>query len=281
MPMLLAANYVHFSPEVLYNSGNNDVLFTTLFMFCFYLQTKSIFVGKEDKTMASTSVTECKTPAESVRELTFAGDDVCLAGQIDYPDISPPFSGYPLLFLLHNSGWCTRDKYDHYAETALSCGYAVFRWDKRGTGNSGAGGRGSTTQDSIMAYKTAINQPLIDKQRVVILALGEGSLMLGHTFELFNHIQHPHGAILAGNMLDSCEILAIDTTVQVVMAENDWNDWQQYADEACERHNESHNHGASFYIAPDANRMLMVKTDGGKVFHNGAGNAIYDWLQAI
>ena len=40
----------------------------------------------------------------------------------------------------------------HYADVALEAGYAVFRWDKRGTGRSGSGGLGSPIEDAVKAY---------------------------------------------------------------------------------------------------------------------------------
>src|SRR5687768_15080584 len=104
----------------------------------------------------------------TTRELRFAGDGVLLAGQIDYPLTPRPAAGYPLLFILHHAGCNTRDCYHDYAEMALETGFAVFRWDKRGTGRSGAGGRGSVTQDAVNAYEVAMEQPNVDRHRVVV-----------------------------------------------------------------------------------------------------------------
>jgi len=99
-------------------------------------------------------------------ELTFAGDNVRLAGQLDYPDRPKPEQGYPLLFVLHHAGCNARADYGHYARMGLMKGYAVFRWDKRGMGRSGASGRGSTTQDAVNAYEIALSQPGINRRRL-------------------------------------------------------------------------------------------------------------------
>ena len=61
--------------------------------------------------------------------------------------------------MLHHACCNTREDYNDYAEVALANGYAVFRWDKRGTGRSGDSGRGSTTQDAVNAYDIALAQP--------------------------------------------------------------------------------------------------------------------------
>src|SRR3954464_75374 len=156
-------------------------------------------------------------------EIIFAGDEVRLAGQIEYPDTPRPENGYPLLFVLHHACCNMREDYADYAQIALAQGYAVFRWDKRGTGRSGDGGRGSTTQDAANAYEVAISQADINRKRVVILAVGSGSALLGSSFGLFARTQHPYAALLVANMLDDKEILALDTRIKIMMSPEDWN----------------------------------------------------------
>lgn len=210
-------------------------------------------------------------------EITFAGDHVRLAGQIEYPNAPVPEAGYPLLFFLHHAGWNARSDYDHYAQTALECDYAVFRWDKRGTGHSGAGGRGSTTQDAILAYQTALSQPDIDRSHAVILAQSEATIMLARSFPYFTHVQKPLGVILAGSMLDTNGIETIDTAVQIIMGEKDWNNWRVHARDTAEHHQAIYSHGASYYVVPDANRLLMANGQ----FHHEASDRMRDWLQSL
>ena len=216
-----------------------------------------------------------------VRELTFAGDCVCLSGQVDYPETPSLINGYPLIFMLHRSGANTRADYDHYAKISLDCGYAVFRWDKRGTGRSGAGGRGSTTQDAIMAYKTAVATPDINPHQVVIMAQCASTVLLGEAFEEFAKIQQPHGVILISNMLEPDAVQAIDTRLHVIMGELDWNEWRTYARAVCDSHNKACSHGASYYIARGADRMLMVNHDDKAMFHDDLSHAICDWLHSL
>jgi uncharacterized protein len=216
-----------------------------------------------------------------VKELTFAGDHVCLAGQVNYPNIEPPANGYPLIFLLPHAGSNTRDDYAHYVEIALASGYAIFLWDKRGTGRSGASGRGSTMRDALSAYKTALEQDAIDPDNVIIFSQCASTQLLGESFAAFAEIQSPYGALLVGNMLDAEAIRTIKTQIFVAYGEEDWNDWQIYARDACESHNTLYDLDAAFYLAPNANRMLMVKQDNEKIFHADASRAILDWLQSL
>lgn len=228
--------------------------------------------------MTSINFLEYVVPASTVRELVFAGDGVRLAGQIEYPDRPVPSNGYPLVFILHHAGCEARDHYQHYAELALESGYAVFRWDKRGTGRSGAGGRGSTTQDAVNAYEMALDQPDINHRRVIILAQGAGTGLIGSSFGLFARIQRPCAVILAANMLDEQAVLAIDTHVHIIIGQEDWNPWQLYGRAAALAHKATYKYGASYYAAPSADRMLMDPRQDPPAFHYGAASAIRKWL---
>jgi len=232
--------------------------------------------------MASNYVVERNRQSQYSHTLTFAGDGVRLAAQIDYPRQSINTNGtVPLLFVLPHAGCNSRDAYIHYARTALSNGYAVFRWDKRGTGRSGAGGRGSTMQDAVLAYETALEQPRLDVSKVVILAQSDASVMLGKSFGLYARLQHPAGVILAGNMLDPEEILAIQAPVLVASGEKDWNDWRTFVNAAAEAHNQRYTHGAVGYVADGADRMMMIEDGDHKSIHFGAQRVLGDWLATL
>lgn len=224
------------------------------------------------QTPISTSVT---------RELKFAGDSVVLAGQIDYPTTPRPEGGYPLVFVLHHAGCNTRECYNHYTELALECGYAVFRWDKRGTGRSGAGGRGSTTQDAVNAYEVALEQEHINPRRVVILAQSGGTGLLGNSFGLFARVQPVYATILVSNLLDEEAILAIESPVLVLMSDSDFNPYSRFAEAACRAHNAAYKYGAQYYIAENADRGLLEQCDSSGTFHRGARRVMVDWLVSL
>lgn len=230
--------------------------------------------------MAANYTVQDKSLGERSRELVFAGDGVRLSGQIDYPDAPLPSDGFPLLFILHHAGCEGRAWYLPFAQAGLNAGYAVFRWDKRGTGRSGAGGCGSTTQDAVNAYEIALEQPSVNQQRAVILAQAAGTGLLGNAFGLFARLQKPYGVILASNILDETAVQAIDSRIQIVVGEHDWNPWQRYAEAACDAHNQTYGRGASFHIVPNADRKLLVNTDSSTI-HPQALAFIYDWLKQL
>lgn len=224
---------------------------------------------------------ESRQVTKQATDLVFAGDKVRLAGQIDYPQAAPPTGGYPLLFILHHTGGHTREAYQDFAEVGLGAGYAVFRWDKRGTGRSGGGGRGSTTQDAVNAYEIALEQPFINHAYTVILAPGSGTMLLGNSYGLFARIQNPHGVLLTGNMLDEQAILAIDTRLKIIMGGDDWRPVETFGQAACDAHNQTYRHGAGFFVAPYADRYLMDTRQTPPVFHQEARLVIHDWLESL
>lgn len=212
-------------------------------------------------------------------QLFFAGDGVRLAGQVDYPNSPATNRGYPLIFIIQHATCTSRQGYAHVAKFGAAVGMAVFRWDKRGTGASGADSNGSVAVDTVQAYKTAISQSLVDRNRVVILAQNEGAILLSEAFADFAAIQQPRGVLLMGNMLDETQILSIKAPVHIVMSKNDWNAWQIYGQAASETHSKRYGWQSTYYVAPNTNRRLMY-TNGG-TFHRGAEDNIKEWLKTI
>lgn len=212
-------------------------------------------------------------------EVIFAGDNVRLAGQIDYPNRPIPANGYPLIFVLPNSCCTGRHGFEQHAQIGLAAGYAVFRWDKRGTGRSASGGMGCPEQDAINAYLAAIQQADIDRNQVVIWTQTDASLLLAENFNRFKAVQDPIGIILAGNMLNEKDILKLGTRVFCVTGERDWNLASRFAIKATITHNEHYNLNSQFYVAQFADRKLIDSRN--KLFHAGASVTIQDWLTTL
>ncbi|XWX03286.1 hypothetical protein VZO05_12320 [Aggregatilineales bacterium SYSU G02658] len=229
--------------------------------------------------MSSLPVQSHESAFGATEYVFFAGDQVQLAGQMDYPALPSPSNGFPLLFIIQHSTCNNRGGYLHYARLGTEAGAAVFRWDKRGTGNSGSGiGDGLT--DALHAYKAALAQPNIDPKRVVILAQNEGSLVLHDLWPKFKALAVPSGVVLVGNMLDERAIVRLDVPVAVVISKNDWNAWQLYAQQATQAHQARYPQWpASYYVAPNTNRRLMYEHGG--AFHRGASDYIRQWLEKI
>ncbi len=225
----------------------------------------------------SYSIQEAPVGVGATEYVFFAGDQVQLAGQIDYPATPKPFRGYPIIFIIQHATCNSRNGYAHFARLGTEMGAAVFRWDKRGTGKSGSSGGGSGTLDALNAYKTAVSQPNVDRTRAVIIAQNEGTLLLHDAWVAFKDVCNPLGVVLAGNMLDETEIQRLDVPVTSVMSKSDWNDWKIYGQQATASHYKRYpQYPQSFYTAANSNRRLMLERGG--VFHGGAAQFIREWL---
>ncbi|MCA9913651.1 MAG: hypothetical protein KC496_09895 [Anaerolineae bacterium] len=229
--------------------------------------------------MASRQMDEHLNSVSTSQLVTFAGDDVRLAGQMDYPIQAQPSGGYPLIFIIQHATCNSRKGYEHYVTMGTGLGIAVFRWDKRGTGSSGAGGGGSINIDTLKAYETALSQPGINADMSFILAQNEGTMLLGDAYKQFKKIQKPRGIILAGNMLDEEAVMTLDVPLHIVVSKNDWNAWQIYAKGAAEAHAAKYKYRPSFYVATNTDRRLMYTN--GETFHRGAQASISHWLQQL
>lgn len=212
-------------------------------------------------------------------EVIFAGDNVRLAGQIDYPNTPMPENGYPLLFILPHACCTGRHGFKHHTTIGNKAAYAVFRWDKRGTGHSASGGTGSPMQDALNAYQTAIHQADINANNVVIWSQTDASRQLGESYSAFKAIQTPRGIILAGNMLDEQEILQLDSPLFCITGERDWNLASRFALAVAKTHEQHHQLGTQSYVAQFANRKLIDTRND--MFHSGAEAAIHNWLIAL
>ena len=212
-------------------------------------------------------------------EVIFAGDNIRLAGQIDYPNRPIPADGYPLLFVLPNACCTSRNGFKHHKQIGNQAGFAVFRWDKRGTGRSASGGQGSVDQDAVKAYQTAIHQADINPNQVVIWTQTDASLLLSENYEAFKATQQPLGIILSGNMLDEQDILKLDTRIFCLTGERDWNLASRYAVKAVSTHEEHYHFGSSSYVAQFADRKLIDTRNN--IFHTGAEAIIQDWLKDL
>lgn len=217
--------------------------------------------------------------ASHTEYMFFAGDHVQLAGQIDYPITPMPEQGYPLIFVIQHATCNTRNGYAHIARLGVEMGMAVFRWDKRGTGNSGSGS-GVGTLDPINAYQTALKQPGINPQAVFILAQNEGSLLLHDTWNQFRQVALPAGVVLAGNMLDQKAITALNVPVTTINSKNDWHAWQIYSRDATAAHHTRYPQWPqSYFVATNSNQRLMYENGG--TFNRGVAQHIRDWLMVL
>lgn len=219
------------------------------------------------------------------REVRFVSGDVELAGELDLPPGAGP---HPLVFIIHHSGPVPRDSYGYLAEILLRAGYAVFRFDKRGTGASGGVYGCCESDDALAAYRAAVAQPGIDRCRVFIVAQSIGTQHLAARFVEYAQVQMPRGVALLSSLLRAGDIVRIAAPIIIIVADSE-PELNAIGPEAVAAHNARFSSSAALYIAEGAEHTLFDIRDGpidwtdpGWVerYHRGAMEALVQQLNA-
>jgi alpha-beta hydrolase superfamily lysophospholipase len=194
-------------------------------------------------------------PFESrVEPLSFpAADGVTLAGQIDWP---PDRTRPPLIVILHHSGAVDRDSYQYLAARLVPAGYAVFRFDKRGTGRSGGVYGCCEAQDALAAYQAALAGGGFDPTRVFIVAQSLGSQILGENYAAFEAVHQPAGVVLLSNLLRGQAVLSVRAPLHIIVSESE-PDLDAIGPAAVQAHQAAYAFGASLFIAPHTEHTLF------------------------
>jgi pimeloyl-ACP methyl ester carboxylesterase len=217
------------------------------------------------------------------RQVRFASQGVTLAGELDLPLGDVPV---PLVFVIHHSGPVDRDSYGYLAELLVKEGYAVFRFDKRGTGMSDGEYGCCEGQDALAAYRAAATQDGIDRYNVFIVAQSVGTQHLAERFEGYVQAHPPRGVVLLSNLLDADSIDVIAAPVHIIISDSEPN-VDQLGRAAAEAHRYRYPFGASYYVAEQTEHTLFDIRDGPidwndpewtRRYHRGAMGSLIDWL---
>ncbi|MCS6840224.1 MAG: lysophospholipase [Roseiflexus sp.] len=226
-----------------------------------------------------------KDIAAERREVRFVSGDVELAGELDLPPGAGP---HPLAFIIHHSGPVPRDSYGYLAEILLRAGYAVFRFDKRGTGASGGVYGCCEGDDALAAYRAAVAQPGIDRCRIFIIAQSIGTQHLATRFEEYALAQAPLGVALLSSLLHARDIVRIQAPIIVIVADSE-PELNAIGPEAVAAHNARYGLVSTLYVAEGAEHTLFDIRDGPidwtdprwvERYHRGAMEALVQQLDA-
>lgn len=218
------------------------------------------------------------------RQIAFTAGDVTLAGELDLPRVEDTA---PLAFIIHHSGPVGRDAYGYLAELLTEAGFAVFRFDKRGVGASGGEYGCCEAEDALAAYRAAVAEAGIDRDRVFIVAQSIGTEHLAAHFAEFAAVQPPAGVALLSSLLGPEQIAAIVAPVHIIVADSEPN-LEAIATQAVQAHRNRWPYGASSYVAEHAEHTLFDIKDGPidwsdpawvTRYHRGAMQSLIGWLQ--
>lgn len=223
--------------------------------------------------------------ARERRELAFSSGDALLAGELDLPSDAGPL---PLVVIIHHAGPVARDAYGYLAELLLHDGFAVFRFDKRGTGLSGGSYGCCEADDALAAYTAAVAQPEVDPARVFIVAQSIGTRHLAEHFATYEQIRPPRAVVLLSNLLGPAEITAIRAPALIVVADSE-PELEQIGYAAAEAHAAAQTGGTELYVAEGAEHSLFDISAGPidwsdpawvERYHRGAMERLQHWLAA-
>jgi len=224
--------------------------------------------------------------ARERREVRFDSSGVTLAGELDLPAGEGPA---PLVFVIHHSGPAPRDAYGYLAELLLKEGYAVFRFDKRGTGLSEGDYGCCESDDALAAYRAAIRQAGVDRCNVFIVAQSIGTQYLAERFADYARAQPPRGVALLSNLLSADRIGGIAAPIHIVVSDSE-PDVDAVSRSAAEAHQALTALESSYYVADHTEHTLFdirlgtldwSNPEWVRRYHQGAMQSLIDWLDRL
>ncbi|HEY96276.1 MAG TPA: alpha/beta hydrolase [Dehalococcoidia bacterium] len=178
-----------------------------------------------------------------VVEITFRSERFKIVGDLRFPHDD---SLYPAVILVHGSGDATREgavNFEPLIEIFLRNGYAVFSWDKPGSGASTGEfesgqtlyQRGQILADGIDALS---EHPRIDSSKLGVWGVSQAGWVIPHALELNGKIGFM--IIVGGGGEDSIEQMAYQvgqkvicdggTKEQAEIVEQHWSQWTKATD---------------------------------------------------
>lgn len=218
------------------------------------------------------------------REIHFESSGVPMVGELDLPFAEAP----PLAFIVHHSGPVARDAYGYLAEILTRAGYAVMRFDKRGTGASGGVYGCCEADDMLAAYAAVLDQTGFDACRVFVVAQSIGTTHVAERFAQMASLHRPQGVILLSSLLRPQDILAISAPIHIVVSDSE-PDLDAISRAAAQAHRAEFSSGATYYVAKGSEHTLFDVSSGPidwsdpswvTRYHRGAMRSVVDWLNS-
>lgn len=162
-------------------------------------------------------------------------DQTELAGEWDFPD--PVLFGgrRPLVVLAHNRAGrdrnCNGPAIPHYdgfltlARGLTAAGFAVFRYDKRGCGQSQGkyvpDDESALGQDYAAAVLHAASHPDVDDWRIFLLGQSQGARLVVQRLEEIRHVASVEGMVLLSNVNEPGVFGSVDVPFLIVCGKED------------------------------------------------------------
>ena len=235
------------------------------------------------------------SPLERPRlvETTFKSVDATIAAQWDFPKRSPA----PLVVLIPASGSLDRNGmppgssdpggtgiYAQLADKLVEDGFAVFRFDKPGTGKSSRGSYNTPRSDALEAYAAAVKHARVDLDNLYLLGHSYGTDAIAGIYGRYESIAPPAGVVLLSNRVGETQIVKIVAPTLIVVGERNPDDLYQRGRFAAEARKGADKTPleTKLVTVPEAGHALLAETEAGGAksisVDPRAVSAILDWL---
>ncbi len=228
-----------------------------------------------------------------VVETTFKSVDATIAAQWDFPTRSPA----PLVILIPASGSLDRDGlppgtpqsggdgiYAQFADKLVEHGFAVFRFDKPGTGKSSRGHYNTPRSDALEAYGAAIKHARVDLDNLYLLGHSYGTDAVAGIYSRYQSVAPPAGVILLSNRVGETQVVKIVAPTLIVVGEKNPDDLYQRGRFAAEARDnvEDNPLETKLVTIPEAGHALLTEAETGSSkaisLDPRAVQAVLDWL---
>jgi hypothetical protein len=221
----------------------------------------------------------------TVKEVEFNSGPFKMAGQIEYPEGEAPF---PVVLFI--PGLPQHDRfgtakgypgYDNYfqpfAQVILEAGWAVFRFDKGGTGKSSSGL--NIQADIVAAYRSLIIQKNVNREKIGVIAFQAGAAYFyrkAYEMQMSNKIHH---ASLISTGVNDQKIEGFDLPILIVAGD----DRTLRSEVVLRKYSERTGRPTYVYEAVGASEHLCSNTnpslfkENGCKIHDGAIKAVSEW----
>ncbi|MHA2501740.1 MAG: hypothetical protein ACXAE3_02535 [Candidatus Kariarchaeaceae archaeon] len=197
-------------------------------------------------------------------EVEFHAGPFSLAGQIDYPNEADTF---PALLIVPGAPQHDRfgnvrgySAYNNYLEalkdTLIDAGYAVFRWDKGGTGKSSSGL--SAPMNMVSAYRKLTGMDRVDRTRIGILAIAGGSAHVYRKWGELQEINATQQLILLSTGVNDLKLEDLEVPIGLLMGNGEILRSQR----ALDRYSEQKKLPVMYYSELNASEQLFDITKG-------------------
>jgi pimeloyl-ACP methyl ester carboxylesterase len=150
----------------------------------------------------------------NMEEISFRSGKFRLVGDLRVPEGEGP---HPVIIMVHGSGSATRNNFDYLIELFLRTGYAVFSWDKPGSGDSTGRFSDELTQRAeilVDGIEVLMEHPSIDLDRIGLWGISQAGWVMPLAIEKSENVAFM--IVVGGGAEDSIEQMAYQFGQKVV-----------------------------------------------------------------